>query len=148
MKEQRALRDYLKSQGLRFTRERQLILDEILRQRGHFDPEWLYIELRKKGLKTSKASVYRTLPLLVQSGLIKQVEKTDKHAHYELVFGHGHHDHMLCLSCGRVIEFYSKALERLQESLCKREDFESASHTLEIMGYCRECRKKHRKTGA
>lgn len=135
-------REYLKSRGLKSTKEREVIASELLRSRGHFDPEGFYIGMRKRGLKVSKASLYRTLPLLLESGLIRQVEKTDKHAHYELVFGAAHHDHMLCVSCGKVIEFYSKPLEGLQDKLCRGHDFESLSHTLEIMGYCSKCRKE------
>lgn len=134
--------EYLRAKGLKFTKERQLIAKELLSSRGHFDLDEFYVGLKKKGLKVSKASVYRTLPLLLESGLIKQVEKTDKHAHYELVYGSSHHDHMLCVSCGKVIEFYSKPLERLQDRLCEAEGFESISHTLEIMGYCSKCRTK------
>lgn len=139
-----AFREYLKGKGLKFTNERALILREVVSGRGHFDPDGLLIRMRGRGLRVSKASIYRTLPLLVDSGLITSVEKTGKHAHYERTFGHGHHDHMLCMSCGRVVEFYSKPLEALQERLCRRKGFEGISHSLEIMGYCSECRKKRR----
>lgn len=139
--EEKTFREYIRSKGLKFTKERELILRKVLSLKGHFAPEELYIEMRKTGLKVSKASVYRTLPLLIESGLIRQVEKTDKHAHYESAFGSGHHDHMLCISCGKAIEFYSRPLERLQERLCSGEGFQSVSHTLEIMGYCRKCAK-------
>jgi len=142
MKEIEKFREYLRTRGLKLTKEREVIAGELLSSRGHFDIDEFYINMKKKGLKVSKASVYRTLPLLLESGLIKQVEKTDKHAHYELVYGSSHHDHMLCMSCGKVIEFYSKPLEKLQERLCLERDFQSISHTLEIMGYCKECRKK------
>lgn len=141
MKE-RGFKGYLKSRGLKFTKERQLILNEINLQHRHFDLDEFYLKMRQKGLKVSKASVYRILPLLLESGLIKQVEKTDKHAHYELISGSRHHDHMLCLLCGRIIEFYSPKLEELQDRLCKDKDFEGMSHTLEIMGYCKGCRDK------
>ncbi|KKL60997.1 hypothetical protein LCGC14_2199700, partial [marine sediment metagenome] len=72
-------------------------------------------------------------------GILGKVENTDKHAHYELVLGREHHDHMLCTSCGKVIEFYSHELERLQDSLCKAEGFKGNSHLLEIKGLCKKC---------
>lgn len=142
--EKEVFKEYLRNKGLRLTKEREAVLREILSRRGHFDLEELHYGLRKNSLKVSRASVYRTLPLLLESGLIEQVERTDKHAHYERTFGRGHHDHMLCISCGRVIEFYSEALEKLQVKLCKAEFFEGIAHTLEIKGYCRKCKKKPR----
>jgi Fur family ferric uptake transcriptional regulator len=138
---EKVFRQYLKGKGLKFTRERELILKAIASRYGHFDPEELYIGIRGKGLKVSKASIYRTLPLLLESGLIEQVERTEKHAHYEQTFGRTHHDHMLCISCGNVIEFYSEALEDLQNKICRKKGFEGSTHTLEIKGYCNKCRK-------
>ncbi|MEW6003253.1 MAG: Fur family transcriptional regulator [Nitrospirota bacterium] len=140
--EQKALRQYLKAKGFKFTKERGLIFKEVFSQQGHFDLEELHMGMRRKGFKVSKASIYRTLPLLLESGLIEQVEKTEKHAHYEKTSGRNHHDHMICISCGGVIEFYSAMLERLQNRICKKEDFEGITHTLEIKGYCRKCGKK------
>lgn len=132
--------EYLKSKGLKYTKKRRMVLEEVLKRRGHFDPEELYMALKTDGGKVSRSSVYRTLPLLLQSGLIEEVEKTEKHAHYEQTTRKGHHDHMLCVKCGRIIEFYSEELERLQERLCKERDFESLTHSLEIKGYCRRHR--------
>lgn len=131
---------FLQKKGLRLTRERRAILKEIFSLHGHFDPEELLISLRKKGSRVSKASIYRTIPLLIESGLIEEVVKVDKHAHYEHIYGHSHHDHMICIKCGKVIEFHSKALENLQERLCKEDGFEGISHTLEIRGYCKRCK--------
>lgn len=138
---ERAFREYLKGKGLKFTKERELILKDIFSRHGHFDPEELYIGMRQKGLKVSKASIYRTLSLLIESGLIEQVQRTEKHAHYEQTFGRNHHDHMLCILCGSVIEFYSKELEELQNKICREKDFGGVTHTLEIKGYCTKCAK-------
>jgi Fur family ferric uptake transcriptional regulator len=133
-------RGILRQRGLRYTMEREAILEEVLGRVGHFDPEQLHMDLRGKGHRLSRASIYRTLPLLLELGVIEQVERTDRHAHYERT--RGHHDHMLCVSCGRVIEFYSGPLERLQDKICREESFQGVSHTLEIRGFCRACRKK------
>ncbi len=130
---------FISNKGLKLTRERQEIVEEVLYSRGHFAPDELFVKLRAKGSKVSRASVYRTIPLLVEGGLIAQVEKTDKHAHYEKISKNSHHDHMICTVCGRVIEFYSKPLERLQERLCRQEHFRGVSHCLEIMGVCDNC---------
>ncbi|HXX58456.1 MAG TPA: Fur family transcriptional regulator [Thermodesulfovibrionales bacterium] len=140
--ETRIFREYLSKKGLRFTKERERILKEIFAFHGHFDPEELLLNIRNKKRKVSKASIYRTLPLLVESGLIEQVEKIGKHAHYEHTFGHGHHDHCICVNCGAVIEVFSPKLEAIQEELCKEAGFSGIKHTLEIKGYCGDCRRE------
>ena len=126
--------------GRRRTEGRQEILTAINEIEGHFDSQALYDRLKDKGSRISRASVYRTIPILVESGIIAQVEKTEKHAHYEKVIGKAHHDHLICLGCGKKIEVYSPTLEMLQEELCQREGFKGVRHILEIMGYCRDCR--------
>lgn len=133
-------KDFLKNKGLKLTKEREAIIGEIYSLHGHFDPDELLVRLRKKGSRVSKASIYRTIPLLIESGLIEEVIKVDKHAHYEHTYGHGHHDHMICMKCGKVIEFHSNSLEALQEKVCRDNGFSGKSHTLEIKGYCRKCR--------
>ena len=96
-------------------------------------------------MKASRASIYRTLQLLLECGLVEQVERVDKHAHYEHTFGHKHHDHLICLRCGKVIQLFSEKLEKLQKQLCKKENFRCVSHTLEMRGYCEKCGSKVRK---
>lgn len=137
--EEEIFKEFLSGKGLRFTRERQRILEEVSSLKTHFDPEELLSRMRSKRIKISKASIYRTLPLLLESGLIEQVEMNDKHAHYEHTFGHKHHDHLICLKCGRVIEVSSPKLEALQDELCRSHRFRGITHTLEIKGYCRSC---------
>ena len=132
-------RAFLQSKDLRLTQERETILSEIMKTRGHFDSEELHYSLRDKGHKVSRASIYRTIPLLMESEIIEQVENIDQHAHYELIHGRRHHDHMLCLKCGKVIEFYSKPLETLQDKLCTEHGFHGQTHTLEIKGFCKKC---------
>ncbi len=131
--------EFILSKGLKSTRKRSEILDEIMATEGHFDPDELYISLKQKGSKVSRASVYRTLPLLVESGFIEEVERVDKHAHYERVSSDSHHDHMICIKCGKVIEFFSPTLEMLQDEICQKEKFNKVRHSLEIFGYCEQC---------
>ena len=138
-KQKETFREFLDTRHLRLTREREEVLQEVVRSRGHFDPEELHYTLKGKGAKVSRASIYRTIPLMVEAGIIGKVENTDKHSHYELILGREHHDHMLCTRCGRVIEFYSEELERLQDKLCQAHGFRGNSHTLEIKGLCKKC---------
>lgn len=132
--------EFIISKGLRTTKKRNDIFEEVLKTEGHFDPDELYMRLKQKGSKVSRASVYRTIPLLVEIGLIEEVERVDKHAHYERIKGDSHHDHMICTKCGKVIEFFSPTLEILQDELCLRENFTKVRHTLEIYGICKECK--------
>jgi Fur family ferric uptake transcriptional regulator len=134
-----SFRVFLKTRGLRFTRERGTILDEVLSHEGHFEPEGLFVSMRNGGKKVSRASIYRTLPLMAKAGIVEQVEHTDKQSHYECTVGRGHHDHMRCLSCGKIIEFYSSDMERLQEQVCGDQGFQVVGHVLEITGYCKDC---------
>jgi len=136
---------FLKKRGQRLTKERSAILQRTISRNGHFDPETLYLDIRNGGVKASRASVYRTINLLCECGLIEQVRKTEHGTIYERSFGHEHHDHMLCTECGSAIEFFSDKLERLQEDLCRQQGFQGTSHTLEIRGYCRKCQKKKKR---
>lgn len=139
---------FLAEKGLRFTKEREAVLDEVLSRKGHFDLEEIYFSMRDKGAKVSRASIYRTIPLLVESGILEEAERVDKQARYELTYGSTHHDHMVCTECGRVIEFRSPSIERLQDGLCRARGFKGTSHTLEIRGVCRECRSKRKRAGS
>ncbi|HLC16360.1 MAG TPA: Fur family transcriptional regulator [Thermodesulfovibrionia bacterium] len=140
-KEDSIFREFLQNNELRYTKEREEILQGILSMQGHFDTEELLIQLRKQNCKASLASIYRTIPLLIQSGLIEEVIKTEKHTRYEVKYGKEHHDHMICQRCGKLIEFYSDKLEQLQNEIAHSYDFMPVSHILEIKGYCFECQK-------
>lgn len=136
-------RDYLKQSQLKYTPERKIILREIFSLHNHFEADELYFSLRQKGSKRiSRATVYRTLPLLEKSGLIRKVFFIDKHTHYELAYGHMHHEHLICIKCGNVLEFYKKSLEDSLEEVSRENAFEPIGHKLEITGYCNKCSKK------
>ncbi len=132
-------RDFLQARGLKLTRERMVILEEVFKHDDHFDIDEFHMKMRKKGLKVSRASIYRTLPLLQECGLVDEVKTTERQAFYEHIHGRRHHDHLVCLSCGKVMEFYSPAIERLQEEICRRRRFKSLRHVLEIQGHCKDC---------
>lgn len=139
--ERQKFKEFLSKKGLKLTKERDEILNEILDINGHFDPDELFLRLKAKGSKVSRASIYRTIPLLIDNGLIEEVERVARHAHYERVSGKQHHDHMICIKCSKVVEFYSPELETLQDKICKKEKFKGIRHSLEIFGYCKNCNK-------
>ncbi|MBI5101104.1 MAG: transcriptional repressor [Nitrospirae bacterium] len=133
---------FLIEKRLKLTKERIEVLNEVFSAHDHFGPEQLYLRLRNAGSKASRASVYRTLNLLVESGLVEKITRTDKGSVYEHTYGHTHHDHMVCSICNRIVEFYSEYLEQLQDEICKKHKFSGVSHSLEIKGYCETCRKQ------
>ena len=133
------VRDYLRRNGLAFTASRRTILTWVTAATGHFDAEQLRESLLRKGRRLSPATIYRTLPLFVRSGIIKETIGSGDKARYEHVFGHEHHDHLECLECGRVIEFMDPGLEKLQQTVCRRHGFQPVDHRLAIRGYCSRC---------
>ena len=140
--EKKIFTEFLKNRGQKFTKERAAILRKTCSTEGHFNPESLYLKIKETGIKASRASVYRTLNLLCECGLIGRSMKTEQGTLYERAFGHEHHDHMRCIVCGEIIEFYSNVIEKLQKLLCEKQNFLGESHTLEIRGYCEKCQKK------
>lgn len=134
---------HLKSNGKhRSTPERFAVLDAVLQTQGHFDADALYYRMITKGIKVSKATVYNTLDLLQDCGLVSKYRFAENTSRYEKAFGRPHHHHMICLECGDIIEFVSDKLERIQSDVCTEKDFKAQSTTLQIFGTCSRCSKK------
>lgn len=110
---EKRFRTFLKSRGLRITPQRQSVLREIYSTHSHFDVDELYQRLRNKKNLVSRSTIYRALPLLVKNGLIKEAFRSQDRIRYEHIFGHEHHDHLLCIKCGKVIEFKEDKIEDL-----------------------------------
>jgi Fur family ferric uptake transcriptional regulator len=138
-------RDYLKTKGLKFTPERKAILEGILSFSGHFDIERLYDKLHRKRGEISFATIYRTIPHLIKSGLIREVMRCQDRPQYEISFGFPHHDHLVCINCGKIFEFKDDEIEKLQNRVCRKYDFKPTEHRLGVRGYCRNCQSKIRK---
>ena len=132
----------LRERGQRVTGERLALFDEIFSLHGHIDAEELLRSMKARGLKISRATVYRTLELLVKSNLVRRVHLGEDHYHYEHVAGNSHHDHLICTACGTVIEFHDEELERRQREICERKKFTPTFHNLQILGLCDACRRK------
>lgn len=136
------LREYLKENNLRFTSERVIILEEIFSFPNHFDAEQLFIHVRNKHKKISRATVYRTLELLHTIGIIKKEKMGQDYASYELSLNMPHHDHLICVVCGKVVEFSDDIIEQHQREICDKYGMEMIRHQLQIFGRCKE----HKKT--
>ena len=130
---------YLRSKKLKLTGERMDILAAIFRKNSHFDAEELHAELKQQGQDISRATVYRTLDLLVQCGLVRKSSLGSSHANYEAAHENEHHDHLICLACNKVIEFYRPDLETLQDAICQERKFKPLHHSLQIFGLCADC---------
>jgi Fur family ferric uptake transcriptional regulator len=135
-------RQFLAGQGLKLTNERIALIGEIFSTHYHFEADELLFKMKAKRLKISRATVYRTLELLVKSGMVRRVHLGEDHYHYEYVSGNSHHDHLICTTCGAVIEFHDPILEERQREICVRKKFTPTFHNLQILGLCGSCRRK------
>ncbi len=134
-------KEYCAARGLRFTPERKMIIKEIYRKDGHFDVDELFFRVRKAnpGAKLAKVSIYRVIPHLLQACLIRTSLSEAGHLCYEHTLGHEHHDHMQCMKCGRVFEFYDEIIDGRQSKICDEHDFDMRWHMHVIGGYCSKC---------
>jgi Fur family ferric uptake transcriptional regulator len=130
---------YLKSEKLPFTPQRERVLDEVLRVDGHFGAEELCQRLGVGQDRVSRATVYRALELLVASGVVQKMRFGEDYYRFERTPVDRHHDHLVCGSCGRVIEFFNEKIEELQNDICKEVSFSPAGHSLVIFGLCKSC---------
>lgn len=130
---------HLKRENLKYTKEREVILSEVLKRKDHFDADELAADLRKDNFKVSRATVYRTLDILDELGVVNKATLGHKHNHFENMVGRKHHDHLVCVSCDKVIEFVDEEIEQKQLEVCKKFGFEIKSHNLQIFGFCSHC---------
>jgi Fur family transcriptional regulator, ferric uptake regulator len=132
--------EYLQQNKLKLTPHRELILDTFLENEGHRSVEDIYRTVRDLDPRIGYTTVYRTMKLLTDSGLAREVDLADGITRYEHLFNHEHHDHMVCMECGRSIEFYNPDLETLQDSASEQLGFKVMDHRLQIYGLCSDCR--------
>ena len=138
---------FLRTRQLRLTRQRAEILRAIYATHQHVTAEQFYESLRKSGkgsaLKISRATVYRTLSLLAEGGFVNALDVgRETGTLYEHSLGHRHHDHMICLSCGKISEFSDERLEQVQDAAVRRQGFVASSHRLSVFGTCARCARK------
>src|SRR6476660_2944760 len=137
--EQEVFLKHIQKRGLKRTAQRDLILEVFLRNEGHLSGEDLYQLVREKDPTVGQTTVYRTLRLLTEAGLAREVRFGDGRAHYEHNYKHEHHDHMICSECGKIIEFDSPELEAIQDAMAAKHRFEITQHLLRIIGICAQC---------
>ncbi|MET0344235.1 MAG: transcriptional repressor [Polyangiales bacterium] len=124
---------------------RRAIVRAALTYPGHFEVQDLVRVLRMHGVnEASMATVYRVLPLLLETGLLQPTLLSGERHRYEVAFEREHHDHLVCTACGKVVEFRFDAIEELQRELAKKYDFELTAHVHELLGRCGDCQRAGR----
>ncbi|QBG46174.1 transcriptional repressor [Verrucomicrobia bacterium S94] len=134
--------EFLKKKDARVTQARKIVLTQVFSRHDHFCADDLAAELSSGMNHVSRGTVYRTLALMEEAGLVRVIRDTDVHAHYEHTFNHPHHEHMICDKCGQFIEFADDEIMVLIEKACKEYEFEERNHRIVIFGTCKECRAK------
>lgn len=136
------LMNKFKDNNYKLTSQRKDILDVLTDNKGqHFSAEELYEEVKKINPDIGLATVYRTLELMCQLGIVHQLDFESTYKSYELNLEGDHHHHLICIDCGRIIEFNDKALEGFEEKLEIEYDFNILDHRIKFYGYCSQCKK-------
>ncbi len=136
-----AMTDRLRESGVKLTAPRRVLLEGIIAIGDrHFDAEDICGKVQPSGI--SRATVYRTLPILLDCGIIQRAYRRRDRQYYEMGHGVQHHDHLLCIECGRAIEFLDDRIEEIQDKACRKKRFRPLDHRLIIRGLCSSCAKK------
>ncbi len=131
--------EYLKSCGLRLTPKRLAVLNQVFAYPGHFQIEDLLVQMRRNGCLVSRPTIYRTLPLLIKSGLLTEFIDAQKNTRYESIHSLKEHAHLICLRCNQIVEFKEPEIDALQKAVCEAHEFKPVRFRNEIIGYCAEC---------
>ncbi len=132
------LAKYFNEKGLKKSVKRKKFIDFFFKADKHFSVDELY---EKLGKKVSRSTIYRTLKLLKECGLVIEQKFEEKNRRYEPLHLSYHHDHLICLKCGKIIEFNEKKIENIQKKVAEKYNFKMVFHKLEIYGYCEKCQK-------
>ena len=131
---------YLKDKSIRYSQQREYILDVSLRVERHVTVSEFYDLIRKKNPSIGYATVYRAMKIICDSGLAREVDFGDGVVRYEHKYGHEHHDHLICLKCGKFIEVINPKIEKLQDKMAQEYGFTPVGHKMQIFGICKQCK--------
>ncbi len=135
----RLFSEFLEKKNLKLTSQRRTILRQAIEAGGHFSAEELLKLSKKKDRTLSKATVYRTLALLKESRILDEQDFGGGKMLYERAIGHHHHDHFVCIRCGKILEFENDRIEKLQDEEAKKQDFKVVYHSHKLFGFCKRC---------
>jgi|TARA_B100000745_G_scaffold137036_1_gene89555 Fe2+ or Zn2+ uptake regulation protein len=133
------LKRALKKEGLRYTQQRQSVWDELCATNDHRDAEEIYLAIRQSGLNVSRATVYRTIDVLVKNKMVRKLELGDGRARYEHKVNATHHDHLICIQCGKIEEFMDEVIESRQDEIVKKFGYKLVRHIHQLFIICSEC---------
>ncbi len=129
--------DYVHKRALKSTQQRNVIVAEFLHSQGHMSIDELLAKVRRRHPRIGYATVYRTMKLFVDSGIAASRQFGDGQTRFEVMGDHAHHDHLICVSCGLILEFENDAIERLQDAMARKlGGFKLVRHKLELYGLC------------
>ncbi len=131
--------DFLKSKQARVTQARRIVLTQVFSRHDHFCADDLAAQLSSGPNHVSRGTVYRTLALMEEAGFVRVIRDTDVHAHYEHIFNHPKHEHMICDGCGEFIEFSDDRIAELVAEACKQKNFAERTHRIVVFGTCEKC---------
>ena len=132
-------KEALKKEGLKYTPQRTAVLEEIIKDKGHRESEEIYLALKKSGQHVSRATVYRTMDILVNNGFARKMNLGDGRARYESKVNSPHHDHLVCMDCGLIVEFMDQKIEDLQDKIAIQYNFQLKRHIHQLFGLCKKC---------
>jgi len=135
-------REYLEIRGEKLTQPRRVLVRHIFNTHKHFDADELFRDLHDAGHQVSRSTVYRTLRLLVDSGLLRELRLTNRSA-FEHDYGYPAHDHLHCTTCNRVVEFRNDEILKLRDSVSLAHGFRPSGHRFLITGVCAACSRSH-----
>ena len=134
--------DFLAQKKLRLTAPRRAIIEAVFGTQKHFTADQLLAWAQQRDESVSRATVYRTLPLLTESGLVREMDFGGDHKFYDPNYAeHPHHNHIICQDCGKIVEFESRQIERLENEISRRLGFSVKAHRLQITATCEEFRR-------
>jgi len=130
--------DFLKGKDSRITQARKIVFERVFARHDHFRADDLAADLASGKNHVSRGTVYRTLDLMTEAGFVQKIRDLDVHAHYEHIYGHGRHDHLICENTGEFIEFSSQAISDELERICKKHGFKERFHRIVVFGFREE----------
>lgn len=135
-------RRFLESKELKLTKQRIIILKQVLGTNDHFNADEIYEATRKKQLNISRATVYRTLSHIEKCDLIRKLESVNGRSYYEHMLSKKQHEHIYCTQCGKIIEFSDSIMEERIKTVSGLNGFTITNHAFQIFGICNDCRQK------
>ena len=124
--------EVLRKEGLRYTSQRQAVWDEIKKSEEHRDAEDIYLQLKSNNHNVSRATVYRTIDVLVKNHMVRKMDLGDGRNLFEPRIDDEHHDHMICLDTGKIIEFFDEELEDLQDKIAEKHGYKVVRHVHQL----------------